>query len=99
MSDERSQGVDFGELGDELENHDYPATPDELTEEYGDRTVEYNDGEERFGDVIEGVGVDEFESAEEVFETVMMMVGGEAADEGHSDRGAGTAPDEETDSF
>ena len=99
MSDERSQGVDFGDLGDELENHDYPATSEELREEYGDRTVEYNDGEERFGDVLEGVGVDQFEDDQEVYETVMMMVGEGATDEGHSDRGAGTAPDEETESF
>ncbi|MDS0296291.1 DUF5789 family protein [Halogeometricum luteum] len=99
MSDERSQGVDFGELGDELENHDYPATAEELTEEYGDWTVEYNDGEETLSNALEGVGVDEFQSAEEVFETVMMMVGEEATDEGHSGRGAGTAPDEDTDSF
>jgi hypothetical protein len=99
MSDERSQGVDFGDVEDELENYDYPATPEELREEFGEETVEYNDGEESLDDVLEGVGVDEFESSEEVYETVMMMVGGEATDEGHSDRGAGTAPDEETESF
>lgn len=99
MSDERSQGVDFGDLREALESHDYPASAEELREQYGDRTVEYADGEESFGSVLDGLGVDEFESAQEVYETVMMSVGEEATDEGHSDRGAGTAPDEQTDSF
>ena len=99
MSDERSQGVDFGDVEDDIENYDYPATPEELREDFGDETVEYNGGEQSFGDVLEGVGVEEFQSAEEVYETVMMMVDEEATDEGHSDRGAGTAPDEETESF
>lgn len=94
MTEDRSEGVDFSDL-DELEDHDYPASPEEIIEQYGDKTVEYENGEESLGYIVENVGIDQFESAEEIYETVMMFVGEGATGEGHSGRGAGTATDEE----
>jgi hypothetical protein len=96
---DRALGVELGDLGDKLESHNYPATQEELVEAYGDETVEYDDGDsEEFGELIGRIDVEEFTSAQDVNEMLMTAVPTEATGGGHSGRGAGTAPDEETDS-
>lgn len=86
--DEREQGVEFGDLADDLEAHDYPASAEELREEYGDRRLGLPDGETTFG---EALFVDrEFEDADDVRVAVLNGVESDAVgQEGYSDRGAG----------
>lgn len=96
-TDRREQGVEFGDLADELESHDYPATASELVEEYGDHELELPNGEETVEDVLGPLAESDdetYESAEEVEQVVLNMVGDDAVGrEGYSDRGTSTEPD------
>jgi hypothetical protein len=85
--DERTQGIEFGDLADDLESHDYPADAAELRDAYGDRTLEIPNGETTFGDALL-VDDQTFESADEVEQAVLNGIGSEAVgNEGYSDRG------------
>ncbi|XVH30396.1 DUF5789 family protein [Haloferacaceae archaeon DSL9] len=99
--DSRELGVEFGDLDDELEAHDYPATVDELVDEYGDYELELPGGEETFGEALGPYQEDpdeEFHDADEVRQAVLNMVGSEAVGrERYSDRGED--PDEDAESF
>ncbi|WP_101295452.1 DUF5789 family protein [Halegenticoccus soli] len=97
MSDEgdsREQGVEFGELDDELDGHEYPATASELVDEYGDYELEMPDGSRTFGDILEPYqqeSGEKFQEAEEVRQAVFNMVGSEAVGrDRYSDRGVET---------
>ena len=89
-SEQREQGIDMGDLHDDLENYDYPATTAELVDDFGDREIELPNGSETFGEVmggIEGEG-QEYQDADDVQSMVKNMVGDEAVGrEGYSDRG------------
>lgn len=92
-ANDRQMGIELGDLNDDLEAHDYPASSGELTDEYGDRELDLPDGSESFAEVLEPVGDKEYESAEEVRQDVFNFVGSDAVGrEGYSDRG--TAPDQ-----
>ena len=71
MSEEREQGVEFGDLQTKLEDHEYPASHEELLEAYGDETA-------TFEELLEPLGKTDYESADEVEQAVMNMVGDEA---------------------
>jgi hypothetical protein len=96
----RELGVEFGELDDELETHEYPTTADALVDEYGDHELELPNGEESFGEVL-GPYTDadqQFTDAGEVRQAVLNMVGdGAVGEAGYSDRGI--EDDENTESF
>lgn len=95
--DEREMGVDFGELADELDEHDYPVTSEELVEEYGDYELEYEGGSETFRDVLGPMGEQTFEDAEGVHQAVYNMVGVEAVGRArYSDRGDDSSESEES---
>lgn len=95
--DEREMGVEFGPLADELDEHDYPATTEELIEAYGDRELEYPDGSERFRDLLGPQGDQTFEDGEEVRQAVFNMVGTEAVGRArYSDRGDSHTDDQES---
>lgn len=87
--DEREQGIEFGDLADDLEAHDYPVSADELREEYGDRTLGLSDGETTFGEAL--LATDrEFDGPEDVKRSVFNGIESDAVgQEGYSDRGAG----------
>jgi hypothetical protein len=96
-NDEREQGVDFGDLDDELDAQEYPVGKDELVEEFGDHELDLPGGETTFEDALEGYEPTdgEFEDADAVRSAVKNMVGDEAVgSEGYSDRGAGTEGEE-----
>ncbi|MEA1930851.1 MAG: hypothetical protein U9O06_04800 [Euryarchaeota archaeon] len=98
----RELGVEFGELGEELEAHEYPTTAETLIGEYGDHELELPSGEESFREVL-GPYADEadqeFTDAGAVRQAVLSMVGDEAVGEaGYSDRGVDSEGDD-TDSF
>jgi hypothetical protein len=89
--DSRQSGVEFGDLNEELESHDYPATTEELVDEYGDYELELENGDRTFGEIMEPFQEEadqEFESADEVRQAVFDMVGAEAVGrQRYSDRG------------
>ncbi|WP_458190383.1 DUF5789 family protein [Haladaptatus sp. NG-WS-4] len=91
MADEdREMGVELGELSDELDSHDYPASADELVEEYGDYEIEYENGSETLEEVL-GPMNDTFEDADGVRQSIMTMVdSGAVGRQRYSDRGAGS---------
>jgi len=87
-------------LTDALADHDYPTTQEQLLEEYGDETLDLTDGEETLSSVLaEKELADEqehieYESAGEVHQAVLNMVGDRAVGRtDYSDRG-GSLQDE-----
>jgi len=96
--DDRELGIDFGDVEDDLESEDYPVSADELLDRYGDREIGMSGGTESFREVLVTGGDEEFESADEVKQTVLNRVGSEAVGrEGYSDRGAGGTEEEASD--
>lgn len=107
-SDSRQQGIDLGDLEDDLRAYDYPATVEELIETFGQRDIDVENGQKRFGAVLapyleETGGEDKvtFESADDVWNAVLNLVGSDAVGrEGYSDRGdEPKEPDREEESF
>jgi hypothetical protein len=97
-NDDRELGLDFSNIEDDLESEDYPVSADELLDRYGDREIGTSGGSESFGEVLVTGGDEEFESADEVKQTVLNRVGQEAVGrKGYSDRGAGSAEGEQDD--
>ncbi|MFC6726515.1 hypothetical protein ACFQE1_19535 [Halobium palmae] len=100
-NDDREQGVDFGELDDDLDSHEYPAEKETLIEEYGDRELELPKGEMTLEEALEGYQPTdgEFRDADAVRSAVKNMVDAEAVGrEGYSDRGVEGEGTEETES-
>lgn len=98
MSDNRDRGIEFGDLADDLDAESYPLTKAELLERYGDRELEHASGTVQLREVIPEEGDREYDDAEEVHDSVLNMVGDAAVGrEGYSDRGAGTAEQDEND--
>jgi hypothetical protein len=90
-SEDRQMGIELGEVNDALESHDYPASAEELTDEYGDREIDLPNGSKTFGEVLEPFENETYESAEEVRQSVFNMIGSEAVGrEDYSDRGLAT---------
>lgn len=98
-ADSREQGVEFGQLADDLHSHDYPATRREIVDEYGDRELDVADGSQRLEEVLVGrrEGDEEtYGNAGEVQQAVLNMIGEEAVGRAdYSDRG-GDSMDEAT---
>ncbi len=100
---DREMGVELGELGDELDNHDYPASVDDLVEEYGDYEIEYPNGSERFESVI-GPLNETYQSADDVRQSILNMADSDAVGrQRYSDRGgteqSSPGEDEDQESF
>jgi TldD protein len=73
--DNRQQGVELGDLDDELAAHDYPATSEELVAEYGDFDIELPGGTQRLEDVL-GIldqNDDQFDGAEAVRQALVNL--------------------------
>ncbi|ELY55933.1 DUF5789 family protein [Natronolimnohabitans innermongolicus] len=85
--------------GDVIDDHEYPATTEELIDEYGDRTLELPNGSETVGDVLARLESETFESPEEARASVYCAVSDKAVGRvGYSDRdptpvGSPYAPD------
>ena len=73
--DSRELGVELGDLREELQNHEYPTTSDELVAAYGDEEVELSGGTERLEELLGPLGDEKYESYEEVETAIMNMVG------------------------
>lgn len=84
----REMGVEFGELSDRLDGHEYPATVAELIDEYGEFEIKYSDGSTSFATVLAPI-TDTCESADEVRQAVLNGVGqGAIGRKGYTDRGS-----------
>lgn len=99
--DTRTRGVEFGPLADELEDEDYPIEKHEVVERYGDYELGLEDDDSTVREVLEPLGEETYESAEDVRQGILNMVGDDAVGrEGYSDRGGHTeGTDEESESL
>lgn len=94
--DSREQGVEFGPLADELEEQEYPLSKETLLSRLGDREVVLTDATRTLRELIEPLGEDEFESPQDVRQSVLDMTGDEAIGrKDYTDRaGQGESDDE-----
>lgn len=103
--DTREQGIEFGALKAALAAHDYPAEGDELVAEYGDFELELPGGSSTFGEILgkrhgEGDASDDiqYESADDVRQSIHNMVGSEAVGrENYTDRAGGDPTEDDGD--
>ena len=73
--------------GEVIDDHEYPATTEELIEEYGDRTLELPNGTETVGDVLARLESETFETPEDARFAVYSAVSDKAVGRvGYSDR-------------
>lgn len=85
--------------GDVIDDHEYPATTEELIDEYGDRTLKLPNGTETVGDVLARLESETFENPEDARLAVYTAVSDKAVGRvGYSDRdptpnGSPYAPD------
>jgi hypothetical protein len=83
----RRIGIDFGPLAQQLEDHEYPATSDELLDAYGDSVLTFQNGEQTLGEVFESMETESFDSADHARQAVFNRVNDQAIGrKGYSDR-------------
>lgn len=75
MGDNRDMGIGFGELQDDLADETYPMSSEELLDRYGDRRLEHANGSVALRELLTGASQETFESADEVHQAVLNMVG------------------------
>lgn len=91
--DSREQGIEFGDLADELEGASFPISHEALLDKYGDHELTLVDDQVTLREALGPEQEREYEDAESVRQAVFTMVGGDAVGrQGYSDRG-GTASD------
>lgn len=74
---------------DAIDAHSYPATAEELVDEYGDLELETPNGTETFGDALERLGDTTFVDAEDVRNSAYSAVSSDAIGrKNYSDRDA-----------
>ena len=97
--DSRTRGVGFGDLRDDLESLEYPASNAALVERFGSRELDLVDGTAAFGEVLSRDPDDRtYRSAEAVRRAVTRLVGSDAVGrEGYTDRGTASPGGTETD--
>ncbi|MGM0592213.1 MAG: DUF5789 family protein [Halobacteriota archaeon] len=61
--------------GQLIDAHNYPTTTGELVDAYGDQVLELQNGSETLAEVLERLGPQEFENAEDVRDAVFTAVG------------------------
>lgn len=96
VGDTREQGIEFGQLKEQLQSHDYPTTGEEILASYGNTELGLPNGTTTVREILgkrESVaGSTEdlrYESAEEVHQSIFNMIGSDAVGrEKYSDRGA-----------
>ena len=88
-SDERARelGIEFGPLAEQLDEHEYPTTCEELIATYGSARLEFQDGEQTFQEVLDPVPDEQFSSPQEVRLAIFSNVAeGAIGRKGYSDR-------------
>lgn len=93
----RELGVDFGPLADQLRDHEYPTTSDELVAAYGDAILGLQRGEQTLREVFDPLPTESFDSVEQARSAIFNTVNdGAIGRKGYSDR-TPPAPGEERD--
>ncbi|EMA64263.1 DUF5789 family protein [Halorubrum lipolyticum] len=88
----REQGVEFGPLGDDLKDQEYPIDKESLLERYGDRELGLGDDTTTLQTVLAAQGETTYESADDVRQSIIGMVSDQAIGrKNYSDRGGSTA--------
>lgn len=64
----------LGELDDELEDHDYPTSTDDLIEAYGDREVETQSGSTSIEEILAPINNELYESADDVRNRIQGLI-------------------------
>ena len=91
----REQGVEFGPLASELENTEYPIEKSELLDAYGEYELHIQDANPTLTELLEPISETTYNSADEVVQEVVGMVGDEAIErKGYTDRGGISSEDE-----
>ncbi|MFC6716161.1 DUF2795 domain-containing protein [Natrialbaceae archaeon GCM10025810] len=73
--------------GEFIDDHEYPATTEELIDAYGDRTIDLPNGTETVGDVLARLESETFENPEDAHFAVYSAVSNKAIGRvGYSDR-------------
>ena len=88
-NDERARelGVEFGSLAHQLDQHEYPATCEELVESYGRAVLQFQNGEQTLEEVLSLVPEEQFYSATEARTAIFSNVPEDAIGrKGYSDR-------------
>lgn len=94
----KEMGVEFGSLADELDEEEYPMSKDDVVGKYGDRELNIADGTKTVEEVLAGRGDEEFQSANDVQQSILNMVGSEAVGrQRYSDRALDDDPDDNSD--
>ncbi len=100
---DRELGIEFGELAEQLDDHEYPATCDELVDAYGSAVLEYQNGEQTLEEVLSTVPTERFGSPTEARSAIFGNVAeGAIGRKGYSDRtppALGEQTDEPEESF
>lgn len=102
VNDDRHQGVEFGELQTDLADAEYPIAHAELLDRFGEREIVHVGGSASLRSLLAPMqGGETYDSAGEVIDTVLTMIGDEA--EGRKDytdrESNATGPDYEPQSF
>ncbi|WP_336346071.1 DUF5789 family protein [Halalkalicoccus ordinarius] len=83
----REIGIDFGSLAQQLEEHEYPATNDELVEQYGESVLIFQNGEQTLREVFEAMATESFNSPRDARQAIFNGVNEQAIGrKGYSDR-------------
>lgn len=83
----REIGIDFGSLAQQLEEHEYPATSDELVEVYGESVLIFQNGEQTLREVFEATATETFNSPGDARQAIFNGVNEQAIGrKGYSDR-------------
>lgn len=97
--DHRDRGIELGTLPEKIDTVTFPIEKNQLLEECGGHELAFENGDRTtVSSVLGPVGVDEFGSSDELFETIYTMVGrGAVGQAGQTGRGTSdlTPPDEQ----
>ena len=87
MGDNRDMGIAFGGLQEDLEAETYPLSTGELLERHGDHRLEHANGSVSLQELLADGSEDTYESAGDVHQAVLTMVGDYAEGrKGYTDR-------------
>ena len=98
-SNDREQGIDYGQLNEKLEQQDYPISAESLIDEYGEYEIDHQNGTKTLQEVFDPLTESDgqtFDSADQVRQMILNMIGSDAVGrEGYSDRGSEHVDDEQ----
>lgn len=94
---DREHGIKFGDLEEELQSIEFPATHETIVDECGDYELDLQSGSTTVGEALETLADREFTSPDDVLFAIKNSIGSDAVGrEGYTDRG-GDGPDDVND--